>query len=673
MKMCAKPFSWGDRLVRIDIAGWSTAGLRCPDVVIDLIGPASTTPKVTLLQMPNGTGKTTTLEMLIATLSGVATSWDEKTVRSYRRKDDDRDVGIFVVSLLVDGRHLSIELVLDFEMGTARYRTTNPGSGGVVQSWAPPPLVRRFLAKEFLGLFVFNGEFAARLLDERQTAADDAIDALCQLYLLDEVEDFVEQEWSRRTKQAGAKSDGALTRLRSLLASMTARRAKIAQARAKAEGQVRDTAAEINDLRAKIEERLGSGRSTREQFNESKIEMTRTEGALVVAAGNAMQALRQPLAIHSSFVTSLIDLKDNLDNLRLPENTSAQFFNELLEEDECICGREMTAGAKHEIGIRSLRYLDASESGVINSIKQDIGDFTAASETQSPAESLATAMAELGTARRDQKMARQTVLALQQKLIDEGDEELLAWQQQLEKQSKLNAECAALVQEIDADDEKDTGSEPCSLKLIDKKIKEFGTKISEITETVTLRKQTDVVKAIMARTKELARLKIKAELIALSNARLEKVLANDPLTISRIDRSIRLEGQGTGSTAQVLAAGYVFLMSALRRGNNDFPLVVDSPANPMDMGRRRRVGGLIPELCSQFVAFTINTELPGFVPALADATDEIRYLTMFRKTPGTARLLPSLPATGVTQNDYSVVVEGSDYFNSFDVTDEEDE
>ena len=51
----------------------------------------------------------------------------------------------------------------------------------------------------------------------------------------------------------------------------------------------------------------------------------------------------------------------------------------------------------------------------------------------------------------------------------------------------------------------------------------------------------------MARTKELARSKIKAELIALCNRRLEKVLANDPLTIARIDRSIRLEGQGTGS------------------------------------------------------------------------------------------------------------------------------
>ncbi|MBB2689002.1 UNVERIFIED_ORG: DNA sulfur modification protein DndD [Rhizobium esperanzae] len=659
--------------MRIDIAGWSTSGLRCPDVTIDLIGPGSTVPKVTLLQMPNGTGKTTTLEMLIATLSGVATSWDEKTVRSYRRKGDERELGTFVVSLLVDGRQLSIELVLDFEMGIARYRTTNPGSGGVVQSWQPLPAVRRFLAKEFLGLFVFNGEFAARLLDERQTAADDAIDALCQLYLLNEIGEFVEQEWSRRTKQAGAKSDNALTRLRTQLTNMTARRANIAKARVKAEAQVRETAAEIADLAAKIEERLGTGRSTREQFNDAKIEMTRTVGALSIAAGNAMQALRQPLAIHPSFATSLIALKDNLDNLRLPENTSAQFFNELLEESECICGREMTPGAKHEIGIRSLRYLDASESGVINAIKQDIGDFTAASETESPEERLAQAMAGLGAARRDQKLARQTVNALKQKLIDEGDEELFAWQQQLDKQTKLHDDCTRLLQEIDADDEKDGPAEPCSLKLIDKKIKEFGGKISEITETVTLRKQTDVIKGIMARTTELARSKIKAELIDLCNARLEKVLANDPLTIGRIDRSIRLEGQGTGSTAQVLAAGYVFLMSALRRGNNDFPLVVDSPANPMDMGRRRRIGSLIPELCSQFVAFTINTELPGFVPALADSTDEIRYLTMFRRTTGTARLLPGLPTTGVSQNDYSIVVEGKDYFMSFDVTDEEDD
>jgi DNA sulfur modification protein DndD len=659
--------------MRIDIAGWSASGLRCPDVVIDLIGPSAATPKVTLIQMPNGTGKTTTLELLAATLSNEASSWDEAKVRSYRRKGDDREIGTFVVSILVDGRPLSIELVLDFEAGTARYRTTNPGSGGVLQSWAPPPSVRRFLAKEFLSLFVFNGEFAQRLLDSRQTAADDAIDALCQLYLLDDVQGYVENEWARRTRQSSAKSDGALSRLRSQLSAMEAARATISKGRIKAEEQVRLTGAQIAELTAKIEERLATGRNTREKFNDAKIAVTKTEGALVVAAGNAMQALRQPLALHPHFGSSLAELKDNLDSLRLPENTSAQFFKELLHEAECICGREMTAGAKHEIGIRSLRYLDASESGIINAIKRDIGDTISPSETQSSTEILSASMSVLGAARREQKLARQTVTALQQQLIDEGDEELRAWQLQLEKQESLNEQCVALLNEIDADDEKESTSEPRSLKLIDRKIKEFGSKISEITETVTLRKQTDVIKAIVARAKDLARLKIKAELVELSNSRLEKVLANDPLRISRIDRSVRLEGQGAGSTAQVLAAGYVFLMSALKRGNNDFPLIVDSPANPMDLGRRRKVGALIPELCSQFVAFTINTEVAGFVPALATATDQIRYLTVFRKTAGTARLLSGLPSAGVVENDHAVVVEGDQYFMAFDITDEEPE
>ena len=48
----------------------------------------------------------------------------------------------------------------------------------------------------------------------------------------------------------------------------------------------------------------------------------------------------------------------------------------------------------------------------------------------------------------------------------------------------------------------------------------------------------------------------------------------------------------------------------------DFPLVVDSPAGPIDEGVRRRIGRLLPELCTQFVGFTINTERAGFVDAL---------------------------------------------------------
>src|SRR5687768_3023716 len=99
--------------MRIDLAGWASSGLRCPDVTIDLRRHDGGVPQVALLQMPNGTGKTTTLQLLNATLSGAAAGWAPEKVRSYRRKGDSASKGSFKATLLLDGRPLSIELVLD--------------------------------------------------------------------------------------------------------------------------------------------------------------------------------------------------------------------------------------------------------------------------------------------------------------------------------------------------------------------------------------------------------------------------------------------------------------------------------------------------------------------------------------------------------------------------------
>lgn len=657
--------------MRINLVGWSSHGLRCPDVEVNLRLDAAGPAHVALVQMPNGTGKTTTLELLNATLSGEATNWDETKVRSYRRAGDDRDRGSFVVNLLVDERPLTLELTLDFETGAASYRTTNPGSGGVVHSWAPPPNLRRFLSPEFLSLFIFDGEFAERLFDPMRAEAENAIDALCQLYMLDSVANFADDEWTRRSRQASGRSDAMLQRLRQQRTALLARQDKIKRAKVAAEQKIAVAKIEIADLERRVEERLTTVESTQAKYTEARLAVERTGGELATATGNLMQAMRQPLAVNPVFSPWLVDLKESLDNLRLPENTSAQFFEELLQEPECICGREMTDGARQEIRTRAKGYLDADESGVINAMKKDIGDLTAATETRTPNEELQELRRKLNEAKREHKLAKQTVDALQEKLISEGDEELKAWRKSLDEHKALLLEYSQLVQRIDGDGEDERDEELWSLKLIDRRIKEAEKRIAEITETVTLRRQTDVVKRIVQRTKELARARIKEELTAASNERLRSVLSNDPITIAGIDRSLRL-AQGGASVGQTLSAGYVFLMSALHRGNNDFPLVVDSPANPMDAGRRRRVGALIPELCSQFVGFTINTEHLGFVPALEETAESIKFMTMFRKTDGTARLIDDLPSAGVQQTDNAVLITDREYFMGFDMTDEGD-
>ena len=53
-------------MTTIRLLGWSAQGFRCPDHKVSLQRSERTPYTVSLLQMPNGTGKTTTLELYMA-------------------------------------------------------------------------------------------------------------------------------------------------------------------------------------------------------------------------------------------------------------------------------------------------------------------------------------------------------------------------------------------------------------------------------------------------------------------------------------------------------------------------------------------------------------------------------------------------------------------------------
>ena len=114
-------------------------------------------------------------------------------------------------------------------------------------------------------------------------------------------------------------------------------------------------------------------------------------------------------------------------------------------------------------------------------------------------------------------------------------------------------------------------------------------------------------------------------------------------------------------------------MSVLSRGQNDFPFVVDSHAGPIDKGVRRRIGRLLPTLCKQFVGFTINTEREAFVDALEARVEDVGFLTLFRKTPGTRRMMDGLPEGRYKETENAVLVDDRGYFFDFDIEEEEDD
>jgi DNA sulfur modification protein DndD len=110
--------------------------------------------------MPNGTGKTTTLNLLRVTLSGSARDWnqDPKRILELRRSGGTTQTGQFIVRLAINGNPLTFELNLNFKDRKVFYRTSF--GAGIREGFYPPPQLRRFLNPEFVSLFVFDGELA---------------------------------------------------------------------------------------------------------------------------------------------------------------------------------------------------------------------------------------------------------------------------------------------------------------------------------------------------------------------------------------------------------------------------------------------------------------------------------------------------------------------------------
>jgi len=166
----------------IKILGWKAQGLRCPNHEIDCCNSAGELYKISLIQMPNGTGKTTTLSLLRAALSGAVLreEWDQATINEFRKKGNGPNtVGTFEVRLVLNNRRATILMYFDFENGRVSYKTTY-GQGQQV-GFHPPGDFRRFLNPNFVSYFVFDGELAQRLLNRTQTNAEAVVEALFQI------------------------------------------------------------------------------------------------------------------------------------------------------------------------------------------------------------------------------------------------------------------------------------------------------------------------------------------------------------------------------------------------------------------------------------------------------------------------------------------------------------
>jgi DNA sulfur modification protein DndD len=243
-------------------------------------------------------------------------------------------------------------------------------------------------------------------------------------------------------------------------------------------------------------------------------------------------------------------------------------------------------------------------------------------------------------------------------LVDEARERLETCAERL----------TAITRDADGSEREDTDC----LQALERMVEEARHELAEITETLDLRAKTDAIKVILQDAVELSRERLRAILVKGTNSHIAKVLPRNPVSLEDIRDSLVLRNQGGASVGQTLAVSYAFLATLFGRGGHTFPFVVDSPALALDLAVRPEIARLVPELCDQFVAFTISSERDRFVGPLAKVVKgDVQYLTVFRKTKATNGLARHLKPAVVRDRADGVVVEDRAFFDTFDLENEE--
>lgn len=645
--------------MKIELIKWESEGLRSPDVVVDLIAGDGDGRQVSLIQMPNGTGKTTTLTCLRAAMDGSAESWEAPRVMEFRRKDGP-DEGRFLAHLRVnDSQKVIFELNFNFEHGVVTYQTA---AGSKNQSgYCPPPEVRRYLDPRFSELLIFDGELAADLITgAKGTNASQVIDTFYGLYHLKEMRKEAEDAYKSLVQSAKSKVGSAeIQRATSKIRNLEDRYDEL-------EDKCRDGNEELIKLKNlvsrldnEIEERLLQSEKFQKQESEARDRRSEAESDLQQALHDLDAQFPNPLVLFPELGSELGEMVDNLDKLKLPEGTSRSFFEELICEPKCVCDRVMDEGAKKSIKNRAKLILGDSINGYLNELKRSVK--RTCNDLSSPdLEELIQGLTDSDDRLAD---AQSQLEDIREMAAQAGDDEVRRKREELSQAKDRIGELATELEEMQRPTMTGDGEGGKCIDYFRKRIADLKNKLAHMTATVQAKEKMDTLGAILDESYRKAYQDLKSDVIFTANEQLLEILKFNPVQIKDVEGRIILDSQTGASVGQSLSVGYVFLAGVLHGGGNQFPLVVDSPVGSLDNAAREELGKLLPQLVKQLVAFVIPTERQWFIEPICDAAEgDVRFLTHLRKNDHTEGIIPKLGGMAVCDTETGVLIDGEDAF-----------
>jgi len=609
--------------IDIKLVGWEITGCRCPDHEVSLLNEREDSYPVSLIQMPNGTGKTTTLELLRLALSGSAIHKSSSEIKKYSKRDGDSNQGRIEVALSVNGDRVTFIMSLDFGQGRAVYKTTK--GSGQVNGFEPPLEVRKFLNSDFIDYFILDGELANRLL-KHQTAAQQAIDALFQIDTLKKISQVIHDNWISKTAGQATEQAG-LTRRQKEVSDLTE---KISIYRADFKKVEKDIEKITQDLESKeneFDEAIKNHQSQQDNLLDLQNKLKDAQSNLRDITLQVFEASTSPQNLSPLFGQACIDLKAGLDRVKLPEAAAKEFFEEICDEPECICGTLMTKSLQDTIKRKASQYLGSNDVSLLNALKTSIEERVG----RAPQANSAAYKELLETLSIAVRNAHDSELEFKEITLKAGnvDPAIRNAQESINGlRERYTLKMMDIARYTTPDDSEDTRC----ISILEARLQIAEDKLAEITNTRSLKSKTDKLMGILDLSYKVSAKKISDEILLETNKNILEWLPHNGIEVDRIDGHLWLKNATEGSVGENLSVAYAFLSTLFNRSTHSLPFIVDSPAGPLGNKVRREIGKTIPRLTNQFVSFVISSERPDFINGgIEKVAKEIQYITIFRK------------------------------------------
>lgn len=598
------------------------------------------THHISLVQMPNGTGKTTTMELIRHLLLG--TKLEEEQVREFAPDPEYApeyapSQGEFVMTFATNSIRFRIHMELDYEMGSVQYRHSYPQreGGGTDSGHFLPLELEDALTEDFVDLFVFNGELTDDFIETGHDKAENALKIVSRLDRIERQRERIDRIVEKRQEDSGAKTSQGLKQVRTRLNSRREKLQTLEKRRDQLNKDIKQHNSTIEDLKEEREEIIAEDKEALERYKELEEEIQRLQTKLQSDAGDLLDDMRRPSALSADFNEDFSELLEHMTILKLPKSTSEEFFNELAEGGTCICGRELNEEHREKIRKNAEEYLSDEDIGVLNTLKEQLRNTADVEDFESRFTSLSDTRQELKKNEMEQDQLDLDDPELEQKkqeLTEKIESERNSRNEKQEKVDLLTTDDKGQRERFDLDWK-------TNIPEAKREVNKYEKKVQQASDTVEFSKQADKLEEIFDEFIDRSLSELKERQIQETNERLKQILGLSEVQIESIDDSIKLRGKSGSSEGQSLSVAYAYLSTLFEGSQVDMPFVIDSPAVSLDHKVRREVATIISGLFDQLVAFVISTEKEGFVqnlePKQHDGSEDIQYYTVHKTdTPG---------------------------------------